>query len=138
MLCSRSASLMTSTRMSLDIATIILRIVSDCAESPYCTLSSFVTPSTSWATSLPKSFVTCSRTYGVSSTVSWRRAATSVASVMPSSARIVVTALAQLTLVQPLRGDVGTLEQRQVGLRVVRTYGAEQRLEHGVADGAPL
>ena len=54
-LCSRSASLMTRTRMSLDIATIILRTVSACAESPYFTLSSFVTPSTSIAISSPKS-----------------------------------------------------------------------------------
>ena len=41
--------------MSLLIATIILRIVSACAESPYLTLSSLVTPSTSSATSSPKS-----------------------------------------------------------------------------------
>ena len=92
MLCSRSASLMTSTRMSRDIATIILRMVSACAESPYLTLSSLVTPSTSWATSSPKSARTCSRVYGVSSTVSCSSAATSVDSVMPMSARIVVTA----------------------------------------------
>ena len=92
MLCSRSASLMTSTRMSRDIATIILRIVSACAESPYLTLSSLVTPSTSWATSSPKSARTCSRVYDVSSTVSCSSAATSVGSVMPMSARIVVTA----------------------------------------------
>ena len=83
---------MTSTRMSRDIATIILRMVSACAESPYLTLSSLVTPSTSWATSSPKSALTCSRVYGVSSTVSCSRAATSVGSVMPMSARIVVTA----------------------------------------------
>ena len=47
--------------MSRDIATIILRMVSACAESPYLTLSSLVTPSTSWATSSPKSARTWSR-----------------------------------------------------------------------------
>ena len=92
MLCSRSASLMTSTRMSRDIATIILRIVSASALSPYFTLSSLVTPSTSSATSSPNSRATSPSVYGVSSTVSWSSAATSVGSVMPSSARIVVTA----------------------------------------------
>ena len=54
MLCSRSASLITSTRMSRDIATTILRTVSASAASPYLTLSSLVTPSTRLATSLPK------------------------------------------------------------------------------------
>ncbi len=78
--------------MSRAIATIILRMVSASAVSPYLTLSSFVTPSTSAATSSPKSMVSCSRVYGVSSTVSWSRAATRVGSVMPMSARIVVTA----------------------------------------------
>ena len=61
MLWSRSASFTTSTRMSRDIATIILRIVSACAESPYLTLSSLVTPSTSRATSSPKSARSSSR-----------------------------------------------------------------------------
>ena len=83
---------MTSTRMSRDIATIILRMVSACAESPYLTLSSLVTPSTSAATSSPKSERSCPNVYDVSSTVSCSRAATSVGSVMPMSARIVVTA----------------------------------------------
>ncbi len=41
--------------MSFDIATIILRTVSAWALSPYLTLSSLVTPSTSIATSSPKS-----------------------------------------------------------------------------------
>ncbi len=44
-----------STRMSLLIATTILRTVSAWALSPYFSLSSFVTPSTSIATSSPKS-----------------------------------------------------------------------------------
>ena len=78
--------------MSLLIATIILRMVSAWAESPYLTLSSLVTPSTSRATSSPKSVRSWSRVYAVSSTVSCSSAATSVGSVMPMSARIVVTA----------------------------------------------
>ncbi len=83
---------MTSTRMSRAIATTILRMVSACAESPYLTLSSLVTPSTSWATSSPKSARSSSSVYAVSSTVSCSSAAISVGWVMPSSARIVVTA----------------------------------------------
>ena len=46
---------MISTRMSFDIATIILRTVSAWALSPYLTLSSLVTPSTSIAISSPNS-----------------------------------------------------------------------------------
>ncbi len=46
--------------MSRDIATIILRTVSACALSPYLTLSSLVTPSTSIATSSPNSAVSVS------------------------------------------------------------------------------
>ena len=55
MLCSRSLSLMTSTRGSRAIATTILRMVSASAALPSSTLSSFVTPSTRCATSSPKS-----------------------------------------------------------------------------------
>src|ERR1700759_3558317 len=144
MLCSRSASLMTRTRMSLLIATIILRMVSACAESPYLTLSSLVTPSTSSATSSPKSARSWSRVYAVSSTVSCSRAATRVGSVMPMSARIVgtasgervgdvgVTALAHLPAVVVLGDVVGPLDQGEVGLGVVGPHRAEQRLEHGV------
>jgi len=61
MLCSRSASLITSTRMSRLIATTILRIVSALALSPYVIRSSFVTPSTMVATSSPYSSRSCSR-----------------------------------------------------------------------------
>ena len=56
--------------MSLLIATTILRMVSAFAASPYLTLSSLVSPSTSSATSSPKSAVSCDSVYGVSSTVS--------------------------------------------------------------------
>jgi hypothetical protein len=41
--------------MSFDIATTIFRTVSACALSPYLSLSSLVTPSTSIAISSPKS-----------------------------------------------------------------------------------
>ncbi len=84
--------MMTSTRMSRAIATTILRTVSAAVAWPYFTLSSFVTPSTSAATSSPKSSRSASREYSVSSTVSCRSAAASVGGVMPSSARIVATA----------------------------------------------
>ncbi len=60
MLCSRSDSLMTSTRGSWAIAMIILRMVSASVASPNLTLSSLVTPSTRCATSAPKSVVTSS------------------------------------------------------------------------------
>ena len=93
---------MTSTRMSRLIATIILRMVSPWAFSPYRSLSSLVTPSTSWATSSPNSSRSCSREYGVSSTVSWSSAATRVASVMPSSARMLVTASGWVMYGSPL------------------------------------
>ncbi len=92
MLCSRSASLMTSTRGSLAIATTILRMVSALAASPSFTLSSLVTPSTRSATSPPNSSASSSSVYSVSSTVSCSSAATSVFVSMPSSARIEATA----------------------------------------------
>ena len=92
MLCSRSASLMTSTRGSRAIATIILRIVSAWAASPSLTLSILVTPSTRWVTSEPNSVVIVSSVTPVSSTVSCSSAATSVVVSMPSPASTVATA----------------------------------------------
>ncbi|CCB77998.1 exported protein of unknown function [Streptantibioticus cattleyicolor NRRL 8057 = DSM 46488] len=102
MLCRRSASLMTSTRGSLAMATTILRTVSACAASPNLTLSSLVTPSTSRATCSPKSRRSASSPYSVSSTVSWRRPAIRVAGSMPSSARMVVTASGWVMYGSPL------------------------------------
>ena len=55
MLCSRSATLITSTRGSRAIAVIILRMVSPSAAVPSTTRSSLVTPSTRWPTSSPNS-----------------------------------------------------------------------------------
>ena len=103
MLCSRSASLMTSTRISRDIATTILRTVSASADSPYLTLSSLVTPSTSAATSSPNSPRSSVSVYGVSSTVSCSSAAQIVSVFMPSSARMVATASGWVMYGSPLR-----------------------------------
>ncbi len=140
MLCSRSASLMTSTRGSLAIATTILRIVSALAASPSLTLSSLVTPSTSSATSPPKSSRIWSRVYSVSSIVSCSSAATSVVVSMPRLARIVATAervgdvrvagLAELPGVPVVGRVVGALQQPGVGLGVGGPVGGDQRLEH--------
>ena len=60
MLCRRSATLITSTRGSRAIAMIILRMVSPSAAVPNATLSSLVTPSTRWPTSVPNSWVSAS------------------------------------------------------------------------------
>ncbi len=78
--------------MSFDIATIILRTVSACALSPYLTLSSLVTPSTSIATSSPNVAVRSVSAYPVSSTVSCRSAAAIARGPSPRSARICATA----------------------------------------------
>ena len=77
MLWSLSASLMMTTRMSLDMARNILRSVRACFSSMELTLMevSFVTPSTSSATVSPKRSRTSSRVTGVSSTVSCSSAA---------------------------------------------------------------
>ncbi len=93
---------MTSTRMSFDIATTILRTVSACALSPYFSLSSLVTPSTSIAISSPKSSRTMSSVYSVSSTVSCSSAAAIVLDPMPRSARICATATGWLMYGSPL------------------------------------
>ena len=91
-LCSRSATLMTSTRGSWAMAMTIFRMVSASAAAPSATLSSLVTPSTRWATSSPKSLVRSSREYSVSSTVSWSSEAMMVVVSMPISAAMVATA----------------------------------------------
>ncbi|CAB4856537.1 unannotated protein [freshwater metagenome] len=88
----RSASLMRITRMSLDIATTILRTVSAWASSPSFSLSSLVTPSTRSPISAPKSRVTASSVYAVSSTVSCKSAAAIVFAPIPNSTRISATA----------------------------------------------
>ncbi len=94
MLWSRSASLMTSTRQSVAIATSILRTVAACWASleSNCNRSSLVTPSTMAPTSGPNSSVTCSRVSPVSSTASCSRAEATDRASRPRSATIVATA----------------------------------------------
>ena len=148
MLCSRSASLMTSTRGSRAIATIILRIVSAWAASPSFTLSILVTPSTRWVTSEPNSTVIVSSVTPVSSTVSCSRAATSVVVSMPRPGQhggdgermgdVRVAALALLPGVRGLGHVVGALQQREVGLRMALPVQGGQRLEDRAHDGAAL
>src|SRR5258706_437452 len=94
MLWRRSASLMRTTLRSSAIATIIFRMFSAC-----CCWSvrseirpSFVTPSTSRATSGPNSRLTSSSVRFVSSTVSCRRAAAIVSASRPRSASIAALA----------------------------------------------
>ncbi len=92
--------------MSRDIATTILRTVSAWAASPYLTLSSLVTPSTSSAISSPNSRRSSSRVYAVSSMVSCSSAAQIVSWFMPSSARIVATASGWVMYGSPLLRSV--------------------------------
>src|SRR6266851_332570 len=108
MLCSRSASLITRTLMSRDIATTILRTVSASDASPYLTWSSLVTPSTSAATSSPNSTRRASIVRSVSSTVSL------------------------------LGDQVRAFDVAQVGLGVVGTDDPGQRLEDRERRGAAL
>ena len=91
-LCTRSASLMTSTRRSIEAARIILRNVSLSAWSPHFDPSSLVTPSTRTATSAPNSAFTWPIVSPVSSTVSCSSAATSVVVSIPMSASRIATA----------------------------------------------
>ena len=95
MLCSRSASLISTTRMSLAMARNILRRVSAWASSRLAKFSwlSLVTPSTSRATSSPN----CSRTTSsvqpsTSSTQSCSRPAAMVVASSIRSVRITATA----------------------------------------------
>ena len=94
MLCSRSASLMSTTRMSSAMARNILRMFSACCSScdRALNLDSFVTPSTRWATSGPKRSSTSEMEYSVSSGTSWSSAAWTASGSSPSSERIWATA----------------------------------------------
>ncbi len=87
MLWRRSASLISTTRMSSAMATSILRMFSAWACSRVWTwiLPSLVTPSTSRAIASPNSSRISSRVTSVSSTVSWRSAAASVSASRRSS-----------------------------------------------------
>ena len=94
MLCSRSASLISSTRQSSAMATSILRIVAACCASLELnwSRSSLVTPSTTRATPSPKVSSIVSSVSPVSSTASCSRAAATVCASRPSSATMVATA----------------------------------------------
>jgi hypothetical protein len=63
---------------------------------------SFVTPSTSWATSAPNFSSTSVRLYSVSSGTSWRRAAWIATMSIPSSARIWADAIGCVTYGSPV------------------------------------
>ena len=95
MLWSRSASLMTRTRQSFAIATSILRTVAACwaSREENFRRSSFVTPSTISATTLPNSDSISATVTAVSSTTSWRSAATTLVASRPRSATIWATAM---------------------------------------------
>ncbi len=100
-LCTRSASLITSTRKSAAAAGIILRNVSASACSPHLAPSSLVTPSTRTVTSSPNSAWTCPSVKSVSSTVSCSSAAASVAVSTPSCASTIATASGCVTYGAP-------------------------------------
>ena len=103
MLCSRSPSLMSTTRMSCDMARNILRIFSACCSSALIAenLLSFVTPSTSVPTSSPKRSAISAAVTDVSSGTSWSSAATRVAASRPRSARISAASAGWVTYGSP-------------------------------------
>ena len=76
MLCSRSASLIRITRMSLTIASSIFRKLSACTSALVRVgrLVSLLSPSTTWASSSPKAAASSPRPTSVSSRTSWRSA----------------------------------------------------------------
>ena len=94
MLCSRSAILISTTRMSLLMAMNILRRFSICASSveEKLALVSLVTPSTSSATVEPKSFSISSWEASVSSMQSWSSAPRMASMSRPISTTISATA----------------------------------------------
>ena len=85
--------------MSSAIASSIFRMFSAwcCCSERIEIRPSLVTPSTSFATSAPNSLVSSSAVSSVSSTVSWRIAATMVAASRCSSARMLATSSGWLT-----------------------------------------
>ena len=97
MLCSRSASLTSSTLMSLDMASRNLRRFSAARWLSLCAsiFDSLVTPSTRRATFLPKCFLISSGV-AMSSIVSWRMAVTMVSSSSLKSVRMPATSIGWL------------------------------------------
>ena len=104
MLCSRSASLMRTTRMSSAIASSIFRMFSACCCSWLWVQKrdSFVTPSTRCATSAPKLSSMSVRLYSVSSGTSWSSAASTAIGSMPRSATIWADAIGWVTYGSPV------------------------------------
>ena len=90
--------------MSSAIASSIFRMFSACCCSWLWVLNldSFVTPSTSWATSGPKRSSTSVRLYSVSSGTSCRSAASMAIGSMPRSARIWAEAIGWVTYGSPV------------------------------------
>ena len=144
--------------MSWAIASSIFRMFSACCCSWLWVLNfdSFVTPSTSWATSAPNRSSTSVRLYSVSSGTSWRSAAWIATGSSPSSARIWADAIGWVTYGSPGRpplalvgrdGEIErALDRREVGARVLREDGGvevgAERLEvesrlAGAAASAP-
>ena len=143
MLCSRSASLMRTTRMSSAIARNIFRMFSACCCSWLWVLNfdSLVTPSTRCATSGPKRSSTSARLYSVSSGTSWSSAGgdgdrvdAELGEDLGRGDRVGDVRLARgadLARVG-LDGEVeGALDAAEVGLRVVAVELGEERRPAG-------
>ena len=144
MLCSRSASLTTTMRQSSAIAMNIERKFSTCSSALVRMSSStsagssiwartilgsfdtFVSPSTILRTVGPKSDCTSSKVSAVSSTVSWRRPAQSVALSICVFAKMIVTATGWVMYGSPLR---------RVCPRCVRNATSSARRTCACADG---
>ena len=138
MLCSRSASLTSSTRTSSAMASRSLRRFSACLASRDTRSSFFslVRPSTRWPMSGPKIWSISARVVGVSSIVSCSSAAAIVASSSLRSVRMAATSSgwekygspeARLLLAMRLHGvDVGAVEQGLVGVGVVAAHPLDQ------------
>ena len=95
---------MIRTRRSLAIATSILRMVAACCSSRESKRmrSSFVTPSTIWATSGPNHSSISATVISVSSAASCSSAAATVVSSRPMSATTLATAIGWLMYFSPL------------------------------------
>ena len=126
--------------MSWAIASSIFRMFSACCCSWLWVLNfdSFVTPSTSWATSAPKRSSTSVRLYSVSSGTSWRSAAWMAVVSIPSSARIWAEAIGCVTYgspvarLLPLVGRDGKVERLADRSEVARrVLGEDGRVQVG-------
>ena len=151
MLWSRSASLMSTTRMSSAIARNIFRMFSACCCSWLWVLNfdSLVTPSTRCAISGPNRSSTSARLYSVSSGTSWSSAARDRDGVdaelredLGRGDRVRDVRLARGADLRAVRldGEVeGAVDDREVGLRVVRLRSAARSRARSASrsDAAP-